>query len=518
LAHFFVQRFICVKFATSIYQTFISKLKNLTLLGFIFAYMAVTVAVGWWAGRRVKSAADFAVAGKQLPMFMAACALFATWFGSETVMGASSRFVDEGVPGIIEDPFGAALCLVLAGLLVAKPLYKLNLLTFSDFFKLRFNKATELVSAFFMVPSYFSWIAAQLVALGILMQTVGGIDRHWGIAICTLMVLFYTYVGGMWSVAITDFVQTIVIVVGLLILATSVLMDVGGFQPLFASVPTEKTEFFNFFPKGNSISIMQWIAAWMTIGLGSIPQQDVFQRVMGAKTERASVQACYTSGFMYLTVALIPLVISWGGSVLYPDLAAGDKQELIPSMVLEHYGLPMQILFFGALMSAILSTASGAMLAPATVIGENLVKEFYKKEMDDQTLLRTMRMALVVVALVTGGMALWRNDIFDLVSESSALSLVSLFVPLIAGLYWKRANSIGAIASMVAGIVVWLGTLWFLPKVDEHAATPENPTFGEFVGHITPMLWGFMASILAMVLGSLLTKKEIHEDLLSKRV
>ncbi len=470
--------------------------------------MAITVAVGWWAGRRVKSAADFAVAGKQLPMFMAACALFATWFGSETVMGASSRFVDEGVQGIIEDPFGASLCLVLAGVLVAKPLYKLNLLTFSDFFKLRFNKTTEVVSAFFMVPSYFSWIAAQLVALGILLQTVGGIDRHWGIIICTLIVLFYTYMGGMWSVAITDFVQTIVIVVGLLILAGSIVIEIGGFQRMVAAIPPEKTDFFRFFPKGNSISIMQWIAAWMTIGLGSIPQQDVFQRVMGAKSERASVLACYTSGAMYLTVALIPLVISLGASILHPELAAGDKQELIPNMVLQHYGLPMQILFFGALMSAILSTASGAMLAPATVIGENLIKEFYRKELTDKELLRTMRIALVAVAVVTGGIAVWRNDIFELVSESSAFSLVSLFVPLIAGLYWKRATSTGAIASMIVGILVWLGTQWFLPKVDESVPTPENPTFGEFIGHVTPVLWGFMASIVAMVVGSLLTKKE----------
>lgn len=479
-----------------------------TLLGFIFAYMAVTVAIGWWAGKKVKSAADFAVAGKQLPMFMAACALFATWFGSETVMGASSRFVDEGIPGIIEDPFGASLCLVMAGILVARPLYKLNLLTFNDFFKLRFNKTTELVSAFLIVPSYFSWIAAQLVALGILMQTVGGIDRSWGIAICTIIVLFYTYVGGMWSVAITDFIQTIVIVVGLLVLAGSVVLEVGGFGKMLAAVPADKPDFFRFFPKGNSISIMQWIAAWITIGLGSIPQQDVFQRVMGAKSERASVQACYTSAFMYVSVALIPLVISFGGSILHPELAQGDKQELIPSMVLNHYGLPMQVLFFGALMSAILSTASGAMLAPATVIGENLVKEFSRKELTDKELLKTMRVALVFVALTTGTIALWRNDIFELVSESSAMSLVSLFVPLVAGLYWKKANSTGALVSMIAGIVVWLLTLWLLPKIDENAPTPESPTFFQFIQHITPMIWGLLASVLGMLLGTFLAKKK----------
>lgn len=474
-------------------------MQNGILLTFMAVYMAITVLIGWWAGRRVKTAADFAVAGKQLPLFMAACALFATWFGSETVMGASSRFVDEGVPGIIEDPFGAALCLVLAGLLVARPLYKLNLLTFSDFYRVRFNKTTEVVSALFMVPSYFSWIAAQLVALAIILQTVSGLDRGWGVVICTSLVLFYTFVGGLWAVAVTDFIQTIVIMAGLLVLAFILVQQAGGFTALVEAVPADKPDFFRFFPKGNSISIIEWVAAWMTIGLGSIPQQDVFQRVMGARTERISVQACYIAAFMYLTVALVPLLISYSGSILHPDLAAGDKQELIPTMVLKYHGLGVQILFFGALMSAILSTASGAMLAPATVIGENLVKKLYRKELTDRQLLRVMRWSLVGVAVLTGGMAIWRNDIYELVSESSAFSLVSLFVPLFAGLYWKKANNTGAIASMVVGFGVWLLALWVLPKDQE---APENADFMETLLHIPPMIWGLLASICAMVAGT----------------
>lgn len=478
-------------------------MQNGGLLFFIFAYMALTIAIGWWAGRKVKTASDFAVAGKKLPMFVAACALFATWFGSETVMGASSRFVEEGIPGTIEDPLGASLCLLLAGLLVAKPLYKLNLLTFSDFYRMRFNKTTEVVSALFMVPSYFSWIAAQLVALGILLQTVSGLDRSIGVLLCTGMVLLYTYIGGMWSVAITDFVQTIVILVGLLVLATVVVVEVGGFGAMLEAVPADKPDFFRFFPKNNPISMIEWVAAWITIGLGSIPQQDVFQRVMGAESEKASVRACYTSSGMYLTVALIPLVIAYGGSILHPDLMEGDTQGLIPNMVLRHHGLAIQVLFFGALMSAILSTCSGAMLAPATVIGENLVKGLFKKELTDLQLLRVMRLALVGVAIVTAGMAMMRDNISELVAESSALSLVSLFVPLIAGLYWKRATATGATASMITGIVVWLLTLWLLPEIKENAV-PDNPGLQEILLHISPMLWGFFASIAAMIIGSLL--------------
>jgi solute:Na+ symporter, SSS family len=475
-------------------------MQNPILLAFILLYMVVTVAVGWWAGRRVNSTSEYVVAGKRLPMFITACALFATWFGSETVMGASSEFVEHGVPGVIEDPFGAALCLFLVGILIARPLYRLDMLTFSDYFRMRFNKASEVVSAIFMVPSYFSWIAAQLVALALLLQSVSGIEREWGVLICTVLVLGYIYIGGMLSVAITDFMQTIIILVGLLALTIDMVMAVGGWSGLQAAIPADQPDFFRFWPKGDAISWLVWLGAIMTIGLGSIPQQDIFQRVMSAKTERASINASYLSAAMYLTVAAMPLVIALCARHLYPELKAGDPQQTIPEMVLKHSGLGMQVLFFGALLSAILSTASGAMLAPATVIGENLVKKLYHRPLTDRELLRVIRYSLVGVAGITGVMALSRNDIYELVGESSALSLVSLFVPLVAGLYWKRANATGAIASMVLGIAVWLIALWWFPSPEGPA--PEHATWSQVLRYVSPMQWGLVASIAGMVVGS----------------
>lgn len=465
-------------------------MQNGLLLGFIVLYLLGTLAIGWWASRRVKTTADFVVAGKRLPLFMASCALFATWFGSETVMGASSEFAQHGLLGVIEDPFGASLCLLLAGLLIARPLYSLNLFTFSDFFRIRFNKAAEVTSAIFMVPSYFSWIAAQIVALAIVLQAVCGLEREWGVLICTSLVLLYTYIGGMWSVTVTDFVQTIAIIIGLVALAVDVVLKLGGFGPMMAAAPEG---FFQFFPEPKATDIISWLAAWMTIGLGSVPQQDVFQRVMAAKSERTAVWSCYVSSAMYLTIAFLPLIICYGGRILYPELLEGDAQMMIPTMVLTHGNLGMQILFFGALLSAILSTCSGAMLAPATVVGENLVRPLFK-DVTDAQLLRIMRLSLVGVAVVTGGMALMRNNIYELVGESSALSLVSLFTPLIAGLYWKRASAMGAIVSMIAGMTVWLITLFLLP---------EEPAETDSVWlHVPPMLYGFAAGIIGMFAGS----------------
>ncbi|MDX1909965.1 MAG: sodium:solute symporter, partial [Saprospiraceae bacterium] len=265
-------------------------MQNELLLAFILLYLLGTMLIGWWAARRVKTTADFVMAGKNLPMLLAACALFATWFGSETVMGASSEFAQHGLLGVIEDPFGAALCLLLAGLLVARPLYNLNILTFNDFYRIRFGKTAEITSAIVMVPSYFSWIAAQIVALAIVMEALSGLDRSWGVMLCTSLVVFYTYVGGMWSVAITDFVQTIMIIIGLLVLAVSMVIQVGGVDKMVEAAPPN---FFQFFPDPHPTEIIAWVGAWMTIGLGSVPQQDVFQRVMSAKNVKSSVWACY---------------------------------------------------------------------------------------------------------------------------------------------------------------------------------------------------------------------------------
>lgn len=465
------------------------------LIAFIVLYLVGTVALGWHAARRVKTSADFAVAGKQLPLFMASCALFATWFGSETVLGASSEFVTHGLIGVIEDPFGAALCLLLAGRLIARPLYKLNLLTFSDFFRLRYNRTAEIVSAIFMAPSYFSWIAAQLIALAIILQTVAGIDRELGVAICTVIVVCYTFVGGMWSVAVTDLVQTIVIIIGLAALAIDVVGQVGGLDVMIASAPPD---FFRFLPAPEPTPMIHWVAAWMTIGLGSIAQQDIFQRVMASKTARIAEHACYWSAGMYLSIAFLPLIIAYGGRILYPELMQGDVQMLLPTMVLQHGSLTLQVLFFGALLSAILSTCSGAMLAPATVIGENLVKPMMRS-ISDAGLLRVMRWSVAGVGVVTGAMAMTRGNIYELVGESSVFSLVSLFVPLLAGLYWKKATATGSIFAMVFGMLGWITSLWLIGDGAEN---------GNIWMQIPPMLYGLAASALGMLAGSLVFRSQ----------
>ncbi len=402
------------------------------LLAFIIAYLAVTVLVGVWASRRVKTSGDFMLAGRSLPIVISSAALFATWFGSETVFGASSRFLEGGLIEVIEDPFGAALCLVLFGAFYARRLYRMNLMTLGDYFKVRYGRRVELVASLFLAPPYVGYIAAQLVAMGLILHVVTGLALWLGIVLSATVVTMYTFVGGMWAISITDFFQSIIIIVGLVVLAVVLVGKAGGIDNVVEGIEPGT---LRFVPDANVNDVIAYIAAWSVLGLGSIPSQDVYQRAMSSGSATTAVRSCYIAAALYLSAAMLPLFISLCVKHLDADGLSADTQLVLPAMVLAHTGIVVQVLFFGSLLSAILSTASSAILAPAAIFSENLVKPLIGRTFSDRQLLLVTRVAVLIFSVLATVMACMRSNIYELVGESSILSLVSLFVPLTMGLY-----------------------------------------------------------------------------------
>ncbi|WP_020528802.1 sodium:solute symporter family protein [Flexithrix dorotheae] len=467
----------------------------------IIAYLLFTLLIGIWASRFVKNSEDFVLAGRRLPLPLAASALFATWFGSETILGSSSEFMSHGLLGVIEDPFGASLCLFLVGLFFARPLYKMKILTFGDFYRIKFGRKTEFVASLLLVPSYFGWIAAQFVAIGLLLNVVAGIPTAIGMVLGAGAVVVYTYIGGMWAISVTDFIQTIIIIGGLLFLAFHIGQAAGGFSQVIDNTPPD---FFSILPKPEFTSILAYLAAWITIGLGSIPQQDIFQRVMAAKSEKVAVTASHIGGFMYLTIGFIPLFIGLCAKQLYPELLSGDSQLALPFVVLNHTNTFVQTMFFGALLSAIMSTSSGAILAPASILAENIIKPNTGR-IEDYKLLQYLRLSVILVTILSLVLANFEGNIYDLVAMSSSFSLVSLFVPLIAGIYWKKSNETGALFSMFFGMTIWI--------------------IFEFIsGEIPSVLPGLLASFFGLLIGNIAgnkfeeNKEDSEENLEPKRL
>jgi SSS family transporter len=462
------------------------------LIGSVVLYLAVTIAIGLWAAKRVHNSRDYVVAGRSLPLYMNAATVFATWFGAETVLSVSAEFAKNGMGSIIADPFGSSFCLVIVAIFFARAFYRMDLLTIGDFYRKRYGRTMEIGTSVVIAISYLGWTAAQLTALGLAFSTLSGgaISLHWGIVLSGLVVLAYTVWGGMWSVALTDLFQSVMIIAGVSIIAWFVGDMAGGAGKVVAAAAAAGK--FEFWPKGGSKEWLYFFTAWVTLALGSIPQQDIFQRVTSAKNERTAILGTLLGGVIYFTFAFVPIFIVFAALMIDPSLGkllsaedAREMQSILPSFILGHTPMWVQVLFFGALLSAILSTASGAIIAPTSLVTENVIKPFYPG-MSERRFLVTLRAILVTFTAAALIFALLsKKTMYDMIQNAYTVTLVAAFVPLAAGIFWKRASNAGAIASALSGFAGWFAVEWLVNE-------PALPS---------PLV-GLAFSLLGMVLGS----------------
>lgn len=462
------------------------------LLWFVIIYWIISVGIGIYAAKWVHNTKDFAIAGRRMPMYIVTATVFATWFGSETVLGIPATFIQEGFSGVIADPFGSSLCLILVGLFFARPLYRMNLITIGDYYRKRFSRPVEMLTSLCIVISYLGWVGAQIKALGLVFNVVsdGSITQQWGMIIGASTVLVYTMMGGMFSVAITDFIQMIIIVLGMLYIGWVVSGIVpGGAGAVIAHAASNGK--FHMLPAPEVKDILGFFAAWITMMLGSIPQQDVFQRVQSAKNENIAANSSILGGVMYFCFAFVPMFLAYSASLIDPAMVEahlkGDTQQILPSLILSPV-VPVfaQIMFFGALLSAIKSCASATLLAPSVSFSENILRPFLPHITDHQ-FLKLMRGVIVGFTILVTFFALnTESSIYKMVENAYKVTLVGAFVPLVCGLYWKRSTNLGAMLAVVLGLIVWIGFEMFNPD-----------------GVMPPQLAGLIASFGGMIVGSL---------------
>jgi SSS family transporter len=463
------------------------------LIGSVVVYILVTIAIGLWAARRVHNAKDYVVAGRSLPLFMNTATVFATWFGAEVVLSVSAEFARDGLHGIVADPFGSSACLILVSLFFARAFYRMDLLTIGDFYRKRYGRSMELGTSVVIAISYLGWTAAQLTALGLVFSVLSGgsISLPHGIVLGALVVLIYTVWGGMWSVALTDLFQSVVIVAGTGIIAWVVGDMAGGPAKVIAAAAEAGR--LEFWPKANAREWLAFITVFLTLAIGSIPQQDVFQRVTSARDETTAMRGTFLGGVVYFAFAFLPIYIAYASLQVDPSLGklleaedAREMQMILPSFILSRTPTWVQVLFFGALLSAILSTASGAIIAPTSLVTENVIKPRFPK-MTDRQFLVTLRSVLVLFSASALVFALnSKKTMYDMIQNAYTVTLVSAFVPLAAGVFWRRANNAGAIASALAGLAGWLIADWL---GGENAVVPSPLT-------------GLGCSIVGMVVGA----------------
>ncbi len=467
------------------------------LLWLVIAYLAISIAIGLYAATKVHNAKDYITAGRNLPMPIVLAMVFATWFGAETVLGISATFLEKGFRGLISDPLGASICLVLFGLIFARPLYRMNLMTLGDYFRVRYNRQTELLLSICIIVSYLGWVSAQITALGLVFNVLSNdlISTNQGMLIGAGVVLVYTLFGGMWSVAMTTFVQMIVIIIGLLIVANNAADQAGGVANVITKASAEGK--FEFLPTLDPMDMLGWVAALVTMALGSIPQQDVFQRVNSSKNESVAIWGTALGGVSYFFFAAVPLFLAYTANIIDPEMVkkylVEDSQLILPTLILSHMPFVIQVIFFGALLSVIMSTASGTLLAPSVTFTENVLKGFAPRMTDHQFLWATRLTVLVFTTIVTYYAIATDSNIHTMVEHAYRITLAGAFVPLAAGLFWKRASNLGA------GLAITLGlTTWIILEITG------------FEGPGEPQLMGLFASLLGMIIGSYMSPNRGH--------
>lgn len=481
-----------------------------TLVLCIGIYILASIIIGLLASRKVKTASDFILAGRGLPLYIVIATTFATWFGSEAILGAPSTFQTDWLLGILADPFGAGLCLILVGFFLAKPLYKAGITTLWDFYKQKYWRWVEFFASLMIIISYIGWVSAQIVALGLIfdiLSTWSSLDfitqMQWSIIWATI-VLIYTFFGWMWAVALTDFFQMILITIGIIIASIYVIgsSEAWGITSVIShAIENDK---FNLMPNWFSYSsVMAILVALLTLWFGSIPQQDIFQRVLSANNAQNSSRGGIIGGSLYILICIFPLLLGYSAVLVAPELVANteDTQRVLPTLILTMTPFAVQVLFFGALIAAIMSTASGTLIAPSALLTENIVHPFFPKLSDKKVLWLNRVMMLVFFAVIIGFVLYkYQNaeaNIFHMVENAYKITLAGAFVPLVAGVFCKKVYKISAIISMILGVSSWI-ILEFFMKI-------------ELILEMPPHFFGFILSIFGFIAGQLISKyKKSH--------
>ena len=423
------------------------------LLAGIFGYLAIQLAIGIVVSRRIHNETDYILAGRSLGIGLASFSIFATWFGAESIQGAAGTIYAEGLSGGSADPFGYVACILLVGLVFARPLWNRGFTTFGDLFRLRYSVLVERVAILLMVPTSVLWGAAQVRAFGNVVSHASALPIEWAITGAALFVVGYSAVGGLLADAWTDVVQGLAVIVGLVVIAGLLLAN-GTLQQAWTQVPAARLSLVS---AGTPWYVT--LEAWAVPVVGSMLAVEIISRILGCRSAETARRACFVGGSLYLAVGLIPAVLGLCGPLLVPDLV--EAEQLVPELARLHLGTVPYILFTGALISAILSTVDSILLAGSALITHNVLLQL-RPDLSDRAKLRWSRAGVLGLGVLSWALALTSESISSLVEYASAFGSAGIFVVATFGLFTTIGGTASALASLATGMLVWAAGAFLL--------------------------------------------------------
>ncbi|MFC5589617.1 sodium:solute symporter [Sporosarcina soli] len=441
-------------------------------------YFAVLIGVGVIGSRRAKTAEDYILAGRNLGFFMYFGCLTAVILGGASTIGSAQLGYEYGLSGMWL-VFMLGFGIMLLGLFLIKRITNFKVMTISEFLGKRFNTQTQLISA--LVASIYAMMVTvtQVIGMGTILNVLIGWNLTTSMLVGGGIVLFYTILGGMWSVTMTDIVQFLVMTIGIFcfMLPMSV-SSAGGWSQLSLQLPDT---YFSLSGIGSS----QIFHYFLLFGLGMVVAQDIWQRIFTAKTIKIARTGTIFAGIYSLLYGLAISVIGMCAFIVLPNLQ--DTQNAFASMASET--LPAGILGFvlAGVISALMSTASGTLLASSTLITNDILKTYFFKNIKEKQFLILSRVVTSIIGIATIVFALWIQNVLVALDVAYAVLSGAVFVPVILGFFWKRATAKAAFYSIIVSTITILTGLAI-----------------EGISSTNPILYGIATSVVVMVFVSLI--------------
>jgi Na+/proline symporter len=423
------------------------------LLLAIVAYLLAQLAVGVWVSPRIHTEDDYLVAGRRLGYPLTVFSIFATWFGAETCIASAGRAYAEGVSLTTAEPFGYGLCLILMGLVFARPLWNRKLTTLADLFRTRYSAGVERVAALVIIPSSIFWAGAQLRGFGHVLTTVTDVPLDAAIAVAAGFCVIYTAFGGLLADAVTDLLQGIVLALGLAVLAVAVVMAQGGPAAALAAVDATRVDLT---APGVDRSVLGFLEEWSIPVLGSVVAAELISRVIAARSPQVARNSAVAAGGMYVVVGLLPLFVGLTAGGLVPALA--DRETFLPAVAVHVLHPALYAIFAGAIISAILSTVDTILLVSGGLATHNLVAPVLGIT-SERWKLRLNRAGVVFFGFLAYGLAVSGAGVGDLVEQASALGSAGLVVVVTFGLFTTAGGPRAAAATLLGGLASYLGAI-----------------------------------------------------------
>ena len=412
--------------------------------------MALQFGIGVWVSRRIQSESDYLLAGRGLGLGLATFSIYATWFGAETIVGSAGRAYRDGVSFGSAEPFGYGLCIALMGLIFAGPLWRRGLTTLADLYRQRYSVPAERLAAVILIPSSILWSAAQVRAFGyILTISNDNLTGEVAVLIAAGFTVAYTMIGGLLADAMNDFIQGIVVAIGLVILFVAVLPQAGGVAEL-GRVLSDPSR-VHAIPAGESA--LEIAERWAIPILGSVLATELIGRILGARSEHVAKRSSYLGAVLYVGVGSIPLLIGLMGPTLAPNLA--DSEQLLPHIARDLLPVGFYVLFAGALISAILSTVNSTLLVASALLEHNLIVPVLGIE-DERRKVLIARAGVLVFGAIAYVLALRAEGVFELVEQASAFGSAGTLITVCFGLFSGWGGPRAAIATLLVGVVSYL--------------------------------------------------------------